>query len=346
LTVVPNTLPVVAIEAPSGGERWLSNHRVVLSAAAWDAEDGDLRSQVRWTSSRDGTLGVGSPLLAGPLSSGTHTLTATVSDAAGASSAATVSMTVEAATTTVTASADTHVDAGSPDAILGGAEVLQADAFPRREVFLRFVVPDQAPLAIAQVRLRINVASSSSYGSASGGSVHRLTDSGWSEATTTFRTRPAITEPALDTEGSVGSGDTVRFEVTSVVAGSGIHDFAIVTASNDNVGYRSREASSNRPRLEITRTQALPPVAVITAPRAGATIPGGSPVTLRAAALDPEDGDVAASAIWRSDRDGVLGAGGSVATVLTAGTHTITVAVTDASGRTANAQIVLNVSGS
>jgi hypothetical protein len=112
------------------------------------------------------------------------------------------------------------------------------------------------------------------------------------------------------------------------------------------VGYRSREASSNRPRLEITRTQELSPVAVITAPRAGATVPGGALITLRAAALDPEDGDVAGSAVWRSDRQGALGTGASVAAVLTPGAHTITVTVTDGGGRTATAQIVLSVSGS
>jgi hypothetical protein len=345
VTIEANGRPVVTMEAPTGSEQWLSSHAVVLSAGAWDPEDGDLRGQIAWTSDRDGSLGMGSPLLVSSLSAGTHLLTAAVTDLQGGRASASVSLPVLAGTLEVMASEDTYVDAGQPNGVLGAAEIVRADAFTLREAFLRFQVPDQAPLSIERVELRLMVASGGSHGSASGGSIHVLTDTDWSEATTTFATRPGIDQPALDTMGPVSSGDTVDFDMTGVVVGSGAYAFALTNPTSDSVGYRSREASSGQPRLRITRTQALGPAVFITAPRAETTIPTGTPIALQAAALDPEDGDVATSASWHSDQQGALGAGARLTVVLQPGTHTISVTVTDAQGLSGHAQIVLNISG-
>src|SRR5262249_3588351 len=76
--------PEVAITAPtSGSVFYLRQLPITLRAAATDFEDGDLSRQIRWSSSRDGALGVGAAVSAGALSIGTHTLTATVTDSNG-----------------------------------------------------------------------------------------------------------------------------------------------------------------------------------------------------------------------------------------------------------------------
>jgi arylsulfatase A-like enzyme len=69
----------------------------------------------------------------------------------------------------------------------------------------------------------------------------------------------------------------------------------------------------------------------------------GTPVTLTAAAADPEDGDLSAGIVWSSSRDGALGAGASVAPTLTAGVHAITASVTDSGGKSASASVTVTI---
>src|SRR5207245_89373 len=79
LTVVVNTPPAVPIPA---------------TATAPDAEDGDLTTGITWTSSRDGTLGTGGTLTTSTLSTGTHTIRATVTDSSGKQASATLTVVV------------------------------------------------------------------------------------------------------------------------------------------------------------------------------------------------------------------------------------------------------------
>lgn len=72
------------------------------------------------------------------------------------------------------------------------------------------------------------------------------------------------------------------------------------------------------------------PVATISAPSAGAMLSGMT--TFMGTCRDPEQGDLTASARWRSNRDGDLGTGGSVSRQLSVGAHTITFECADGSG--------------
>lgn len=82
----------------------------------------------------------------------------------------------------------------------------------------------------------------------------------------------------------------------------------------------------------------------ITQPTSGSTTSIRTTVTLDLAATDPEDGDIASSAIWFSSIDGLLGGGAPLAHPgLTAGLHTLTGTVTDSGGRSTSASITLNV---
>ncbi|HSF18994.1 MAG TPA: Ig-like domain-containing protein [Vicinamibacteria bacterium] len=79
------------------------------------------------------------------------------------------------------------------------------------------------------------------------------------------------------------------------------------------------------------------PSVSITSPANGSIFVEAETVTITGIASDAEDGDLTASISWASNRDGVIGSGGSVATTwLSAGTHAITAAVTDSGGLTTN----------
>jgi hypothetical protein len=67
----------------------------MLAGEASDADDGDLSSSIRWSSSRDGALGTGATITRS-LSSGVHTISASVTDQGGKTGQATVVLTVNA----------------------------------------------------------------------------------------------------------------------------------------------------------------------------------------------------------------------------------------------------------
>ena len=79
ITVAGNP-PRVTIGSPGDGSVSFRNHAVTLSATASDARDGDISSQIQWTSSRDGALGTGATISPTTLTTGTHIITAGATD--------------------------------------------------------------------------------------------------------------------------------------------------------------------------------------------------------------------------------------------------------------------------
>ena len=75
-----NAVPVLAITSPGGNVTVSQGRSVTFSATATDAEDGNLGPAVTWSSSLDGSFGIGAAVSTTALSVGVHTITATVSD--------------------------------------------------------------------------------------------------------------------------------------------------------------------------------------------------------------------------------------------------------------------------
>src|SRR5439155_1045929 len=178
----------------------------------------------------------------------------------------------------------------------------------------------------------------------SGGTIHRITDDAWDEATLTYDARPAVDGPALSTLGPVATGDIVEFDLGTAITADGTYSFAIDSASPDGVSYKSAASLvGQKPILLVTAAAGPAPSVRILQPPEGASFFVGDPITLQGTANDLEDGDLTASLAWTSDRDGTLGTGGSFTRPLSAGMHRITASATDGGTLTSSAEVMITV---
>ncbi len=88
--------PQLSITTPDDSTSVVDGTPVPFVAGATDVEDGDVSSQIQWTSDRDGPLGMGASLTR-TLSLGGHTVTASVEDSGGNSVSDSVHVDVVAA---------------------------------------------------------------------------------------------------------------------------------------------------------------------------------------------------------------------------------------------------------
>ncbi|MFO1434006.1 MAG: DNRLRE domain-containing protein [Candidatus Competibacteraceae bacterium] len=89
---VVNTPPVVTITTPANEIQVAPGAPITFNGTATDQEDGFLSSRLIWTSDRDGVIGQGGPFTTSTLSVGIHTITATVTDNAGAQGSASITV--------------------------------------------------------------------------------------------------------------------------------------------------------------------------------------------------------------------------------------------------------------
>ena len=120
---LPNLAPRVTIDSPTEGFVASGAQSIPLAASAIDVEDGLLDSSVVWSSNLDGQLGTGSSLVqrADLLREGTHRITATVTDAAGATASASVTITVQRVTTAEPPASDYVFGGFEPPVSPGGS---------------------------------------------------------------------------------------------------------------------------------------------------------------------------------------------------------------------------------
>ena len=132
---VENNAPELRIVRPRSGSVLGGPNVLMLEATAFDREDGELgASSITWTSSLDGTLASTGSARVGLslLSLGTHILTASATDADGASTSATVSVTVNDDNTPPTGLDDTVY--GRPVSGTVVADVLANDTDIERDI--------------------------------------------------------------------------------------------------------------------------------------------------------------------------------------------------------------------
>jgi hypothetical protein len=146
----------------------------------------------------------------------------------------------------VTASADSSVDAGRPAANNGTSSSLPVDASPTQRAYLRFPVPVPAGKRVTGGLLTVTPNQSNS-----GGVTVRTASDSWSESRITWSNAPAPGR-VLARSGAVKAGTPVQIEVTDglPVAGGQV-TLVVETPSSSGWSLRSREQRSGAPQLTV-----------------------------------------------------------------------------------------------
>ncbi|MFI6740441.1 endo-1,3-alpha-glucanase family glycosylhydrolase [Nonomuraea sp. NPDC050451] len=78
----------------------------------------------------------------------------------------------------------------------------------------------------------------------------------WTEAATTWNTRPALSAPVIDSHTGFTAGATAKLDVSSAVKGDGTYAFALTgTDATTTVLMSSRESGNRGPKLTVTYTE-------------------------------------------------------------------------------------------
>jgi len=149
------------------------------------------------------------------------------------------------------------------------------------------------------------------------------------------------------------SGTTATLSGDMNSAGDGTYSAAIplagIGAGSATVSVRIQQSGAGGIKYVDTRSISISgdgnaaPTIIIASPADGSSLDSGTLVDFQASASDAEDGDLTAAINWTSSIDGNIGSGGAFSFVLSDGSHTITVSVTDSGDKTTSEVISVDV---
>ncbi|MFJ7748578.1 DNRLRE domain-containing protein [Arthrobacter sp. NPDC097144] len=192
------------------------------------------------------------------LAPGTYYYRVAAVDAAGNAGApsAPASATVDApppvkpVTLSLTPAEDTYVNQGAPGTAHGSANSMASRGTSAYTSYLRFTPGTQVPagMRLISASLRLYTVADSISGSADQHTVQPVTGS-WTEAGTTYRTRPELSSAVLGTLSPVAGNTpyTVSLDPAAVSAMlENSVDLAVTSAGTDNAWFYTKEATSTR----------------------------------------------------------------------------------------------------
>lgn len=143
--------------------------------------------------------------------------------------------------------ADAYVDSKRQNKNHGRETSLRVrSSSPAETTYLKFTVTGAAgPVTSARLRLYVTDPS------ASGGAVHSVSSTSWSETGITWSNAPALGATALAAVGRTSASTWVEIDLGGAIPGDGTYSFAVKGTSTDTAVYASREAA-NRPQLLLT----------------------------------------------------------------------------------------------
>ena len=145
--------------------------------------------------------------------------------------------------------ADAKVRESFPGTNYGSDSLLETDRGTGvgAQSYLRFVVTGVSG-AVQSARLRLYV----SNGTSDGPAAVRVVDTTWAENAINWDNRPPL-GAQLDDKPALATNTFTEYDVTAAVTGDGTYSFALgPTPTTDGADFRSREATSNPPRLLVT----------------------------------------------------------------------------------------------
>jgi len=352
-TCVVGQAPNVTIDQPFGGFAIIEGQPAILSANAFDAEDGDIGASIQWSSDLHGMLGTGA-FLEIPLLPGDQTLSATVTDSDGNTASHSVNISV---LFNNAPSVEIHSPPNGISIVEGDQLVLDGYAFDSEDGDLT-----------AAIQWSSNI--DATLGSGSGLIVtlapgeHTLTASAtdqWGKTTETTTAVTVVANASPTVTITTPAGDVAVIEGVSLMLLGNANDdedgalaYAIQWSSDIDgalgtgaslevtlsVGTHQLTASviDSRGKSALASRQVSvmfnnPPKLSLASPNDGLQIEQYLPLALSAVASDVEDGDLSTGITWTSDVSGSLGTGGALAVTLPLGTHIITASITDGNGK-------------
>lgn len=361
-----NFTPIVSITSMVPGTLGPEGQAYTLSGSATDGEDGDLSTKIAWSSSKDGQLGTGKQIQA-LLSSGQHTLTASITDSQGqrtdVQKTISVAMYNHSPDITITSShagtfgpvglaytlAGTARDAedgdlsakimwsSSKDGPLGSGKEIQTHLTTGQHTLTAAITDSQGKRAEAHMTTVVVNENSAPVISMTSATPGALGPNG--QAYTFTATASDVEDGDLSSNivwssslaGIMGTGRSIQ-----VTLGAGSH--TILAKVNDK-GGKSQSAT----KMITVETYDNQPTVVIAQCIKGTQNDEGQQCDLSAKADDPEDGNLSGSIVWTSSIQGALGTGSDLQVRLRPGNHTLTARVKDSRGNSGEAVMPLNI---
>lgn len=157
---------------------------------------------------------------------------------------------VEPVTLTLIPTADTYVNQGAPNSILGAAVSMASRGNMAYTSYLRFSAGTDVPpgMRLSSASLRLYTTSESMAGSVDQHTIHAV-DGSWEETTTTYNSRPSLAEALLGSVAptAINTPYTVQLDPAAVAAMlSGSIELGVTSVGSDNAWFYTKEASSTR----------------------------------------------------------------------------------------------------
>jgi hypothetical protein len=371
--LAPNTAPVVSISSPTSNT-FPAGASIAFAGSATDSQDGNLASRLAWTSSIDGSLGIGASFTKA-LSAGTHLITASVTDSGGLSASRQLSLTIGPPNPTPTQSAPsvTIISPTNNSTFAGSGFFYGSASDPEDGTIssrLKWTSSIDGALGtggwfdrVLSPGKHIITATVTDSGGLSASSQVSVTIQGGTTPPPPVNTAPTVSI-ASPTGGTAAAGASIVFSgsavdnedgsLTARLAWTSSIDGPLATGSSftralspgthiitaavtDNGGL----SASRQVSLSVSAPNTAPVVSI--ASPTGGTVAAGTSIAFAGSATDSQDGSLASRLAWTSSIDGPLGTGGSFTKVLSAGAHVITASVTDSGGLTASRQVSISV---
>ncbi len=320
IAVNVDAAPTIAISSPSGQASFAAGTAVSLLASASDNEDGNISHLITWSSNVEGVIGTGGSTSWTPAASGSHIVTASVTDSANQTETSSTSVTVNPNSAPAISVSS---PSGAPAVVLGASVSLAASATDVEDGNISHLITWASSLEGS-----IATGANANWTPSVPG-LHLIlvsvTDSFGATATATARM--TVTSP----------NSAPSLQITSPVEGASVSQGVVTAITGSTGGLGNRGVTGSAKRAFTTPGSDSPEDEVAPAPPT---------TTLTASAFDPEDGDLSAAITWSSDVDGPLGTGGTLSVPLTMGVHVVTATVSDSLGVVASASVTFTVESS